>query len=136
MSSFDAYKECKEKQEAGAPFYLDDDSVMYVARLETPKSQDQIAEIRDAIYGAFPNPKEVNAYRIWARWLGEYGVTNWEGVRGEDGEIPFTRENCRQAFSDESLWYSLVKQLIEHSADYSRYIKDQAEEDLAELKKP
>lgn len=137
MSSFDSYRECPKKREQGAPYYLDDNSVMYVARIESMEAQAQIQEIRDQIYGAFPNPKEIDLYRIWARWLGEYGITNWKGIKGEDGEeIPFSRAACREALSDESLRYSLVKNLIEFSSDYSVYLKEQAEEDLEAVKKP
>lgn len=133
---FSEFRECAEKQEAGSPCYLKNGSTIFVKRAETPNSKKEFKEIREQIYGLFPDEKLIDSDKVWAHWLSEYGVVGWEKLNDDDGNpVEFTRENARAVFLETENWLSLNRLLQYHAVNYENYLKDAAEGDLEAIKK-
>lgn len=137
-SPLDLFREDKDKQENGSPCYVGD-MTLYIKRNGTPESKKQMADIRETLYGLHPNPKELDEWRIWAHWLAEHGVVDWEIMEETDeGEKPleFSRRAARDVFLNDEYRHSLVPHLANFCLNYENYLFDQAQEDAEAVKKP
>ena len=130
-------REDSEKQGAGSPCYILE-MTFYVKRIGTKEARQEIKEIREKLYGIFPKPDEVDENEIFAHWLAEYGVVNWEDVINDetDEPIPFSRSFARKLFLNEEYWLSLNQALVAHAMNYENYLHEQVYKDIEELKKP
>jgi len=128
----DDYAEDLDKHSGGSPFYLGE-ACFYVQRAGTKEFNKQIEEIKKDLYGFAP--KEIDADKITAFWLAEYGVTGWEGVENEDSVLEFSRDNARAVFLNPAYHRSLNAYLLNHAADYSKYLFDEVSEDIEAAKK-
>jgi len=126
------YAEDLDKHSGGSPCYLEG-ACFYVQRAGTKDFNKQIEEIKKELYGFAP--KDIDNDKITAFWLAEYGVTGWEGVENEDSELEFSRENARAVFLNPAYYRSLNAYLINHAADYSKYLFDEVSEDIEATKK-
>lgn len=138
-SPLDLYREDLEKQKTGSPCYVGD-MTFYLKRGGTPEAKRELAEIRERLYGLQPNPKEIDEWRIWAHWLAEYGLTDWDILEetddGEQRPLDFTKASARDIFLNEEYRNSLVPILAHHCLNYENYLFDQANEDAETVKKP
>lgn len=125
------------KQRSGSPCYIYN-MVFWVAAFGSKKTDSEIREIQEKLYGIFPKKNDVDERVIIAHWLAEFGVLNWENVKDEeDGEeIKFSRSFARQLFLNESYYRSLNKALINHASDFENYLNDAVLEDAEQIKKP
>jgi len=134
--SLDLYREDPDKQSSGSPCYISE-MIFNVARIGTKKAQLQIAEIKEKLYGFFPNPKIIDENEVFANWLAYDGITGWDNVKDdENGEdLEFSRSVARMLFLNKSYWLSLNQILISHAANYENYLNDQLYEDVEKAKK-
>lgn len=128
------YREDPEKQLGGSPIYVGD-ATFFVKRWGTKESQEQLKEIRRALFGPFHKAQEGDDNLVFAEWLC-WAVTNWENVNTEDGEYKFSAKNARALFRDEHYFLSLNAELITSAMRFENYLFDEAAEDEEELKKP
>lgn len=130
-------REDHDKQGTGSPCYILD-MTFYVKRIGTKEARQEIKEIREKLYGIFPKPDEVDENEIFAHWLAEYGVVNWEDVINDetDEPIPFSRSFARKLFLNEEYWLSLNQALVAHAMNYENFLHEQVYKDIEELKKP
>lgn len=128
------FRESLEKQRDGAPIYVGD-STFYVKRLGTPESQKIIREIRRRLFSPFHKAQDGDENLVFAEWLSEYGVTDWENVTDGDGEIKYSKPVARNIFTNPEYYQSLNLVLINAATNFENYLHEQAEEDLEELKK-
>lgn len=130
------FREDLEKQAEGSPCFINQ-MTFNVKRLGTKESQSEIKDIRDKLYGPFPKPDEVNENLILANWLAYCGVTSWSGVSDDenDEEIEFSKQEARQLFTNERYFLSLNQVLINHAMNFERYLSDDAEAAVDEIKK-
>ena len=134
--SLDLYSEDLEKHVSGSPCYASN-MIFYVARFGTKEAQQQIIEIKEKLYGIFPNPNELDDNEVIANWLAYYGVVSWEDVADDEtGEtMKYTKAFARQLFLNKAYWTSLNQVLITHALNYENYLNDAAYEDTEQIKK-
>lgn len=138
-ASLKCFEEDIDKVKNGAPIYpFPDNADLYfdVRRIGSHEQQKEMEDIRKAVYGLNP-PRVVDNNKLWAHWLGEYGVTGWGYLEDEKGnELKFTRATCRSIFLDESHRNFLVPTLVSGANDGFAYLTEEAIEAIEELKKP
>lgn len=138
-SPLDLYREDKDKQENGSPCYIGD-MTFYLRRHGTPDSKRQMMEVKERLYGLSPSPKEMDEWEIWAHWLAEYGVVDWELLeedkKGNEKPLEFSRGAARDIFLNREYRYSLVPVLANFCMNYENFLFDQAQEDAEAVKKP
>ena len=126
------YKEDQEKKESGSPCYYGE-AYFNVKRSNTPEYQLQIEELRNNLYGFAP--KDIDANLIVGHWLAEFGVTGWDGVFIGDVKLDFSRQNARKVFLNPDYFLSLNLLLMQHAGDYSKYLYDEVNKDIKQVKK-
>ena len=134
------YRECKEKQDSGSPCYLDNSDkpmTIWVRRFGNKETREQVSEITERLYGAFPRPGDVDDDKINAYWLIEHGVASWENIIGDDDseEITFTESNVNRVISNPEYFMSINRILMAHAINYENYLQDSAYKDSESLKK-
>lgn len=130
------FQEDLEKQEKGSPCYINRDSEAYfnIKRSGTPAFNKEVQEIKSRLYDFAARDIDMNL--IMAHWLAESGVTGWDGVLDEDGEVlEFSRFNARKVFLNPAFFSSLNLLLLHHAADYNNYLHDELEKDVEAIKK-
>lgn len=134
--SLDFYLEDYEKQSSGSPCYAMD-MMFLVRRYGSKSSKMQMEEIKEKLYGPYPNPKDVDDNEIIANWLAFYGVAGWEGVRAdEDGElIEYSPASAIQLILTKGYWQSLDTVLFVHANNHENYLALKAEGEAEEIKK-
>tara|TARA_R110000803_G_scaffold95395_2_gene163358 strand:+ start:4013 stop:4411 length:399 start_codon:yes stop_codon:yes gene_type:complete len=126
------YEEDLEKREKGSPLHIEDGS-FDVKRFNTPESNIEIETIKKREYGFAP--KDMDHNKIIAIWLSEHGVTGWDGVFDDEKELKYSKQTARQIFLNPAYYLSLNALLLQHACDYSNYLHDEIEEDIAAIKK-
>ena len=126
------YEEDKDKQEKGAPCYIDD-GYFDVKRFNTPESNIEIEAIKKKQYGFAP--KDIDHNLVIAIWLCDHGVTGWSGVLDGDKELEYSELTARKVFLNPALFLSLNLILLQHASDYTNYLNDAIEEDAEAIKK-
>lgn len=129
------YRESLEKHQSGTPIYVGD-AVFYVRRWGTPEAQKLLKEIRLEIFGPIHKHQPGDDDLLMAHWLAEYGVTKWEGVCSEEGEIKYSQQAARKVFLNPEYFASLNQLLYTEATKFENYLHDQAEEDAEAAKKP
>jgi len=128
------YRESKDKQQNGSPIYVGS-AVFYVRRLGTKESQEALKNIKQALYGPFHKMQDVDNNRLYGHWLTEYGVTNWEGVNDQDGELTYSKDAARNIFTNPDYFLSLNDILITAALRFENYLAEETQTDGDKLEK-
>jgi hypothetical protein len=127
-------KEDTDKQEGGAPIYVGD-ATFFVRRIGTPSAKKTMKQIREKLFGPLHKWTEGDEDFLLAHWLVEHGVTNWEGVNSDDGELKYSKKAARLVFLDPEYYLSLNAILIRDANNFEHYLYDSVSDDIEELKK-
>ncbi len=135
--SLDLYKEDLIKHVDGSPCYAAQ-MTFYVVRFGTKKAQTQINEIKEKLYGMFPNPNEIDESEVIANWIAYYGVVGWDDVTDDDSgeKMEYTKAFARQLFLNKAYWLSLNQVIITHALNFENYLSDEMQRDTEQIKKP
>ena len=135
--SLDLYKEDLDKHVNGSPCYAAQ-MTFYVVRFGTKEAQKQIIEIKEKLYGIFPNPNEIDESEVIANWIAYYGVVGWDDVTdGETEEVMlYSKAFARQLFLNKAYWLSLNQVIITHALNFENYLSDETQKDTEQIKKP
>lgn len=127
------YMEDMDKQESGSHCYVGE-GYFLVKRFGTVEANKQIEDIKRELYGFAP--KDIDSNKVFAYWLSEYGVTDWDGILDEkESELKYSKANARKVFMNPSCFLSLNTLLINHASNYSNYLYDELCEDVEAVKK-
>jgi len=128
------FKEDSEKQQNGTPIYIGD-ATFFGRRFGTPESKKVLKELRDKLFGPLHKWTDQDDDILLGHWLTEYGIVGWEGVKTEDGELPYNKKVARSIFLDSEYFLSLNSALIRDLNNFENFLYDAAEEDIEALKK-
>lgn len=128
------FREDLAKHDRGAPIYIRD-ACFYVRRWGSASAQKALRDLRLGLFGPLHQSQPGDDDRLMAEWLAEYGVAGWEGVSIADGGLPYSKSAARKVFLNPEYFQSLNAQLYNEAAKFENYLHEQAEEDLAALKK-
>lgn len=127
-------KESLDLQTSGAPIAIGD-ATFYVRRLGTVESQKSLKTIRENLYGPFHKMQDGDNHRIYGHWLTEYGVTGWQGLQDQDGQLDYSKDAARNIFTNPEYFLSLNDLLISAALRFENYLADEADKDGDALEK-
>lgn len=135
------YQEDLKKQGEGTPVHYPSTNgaiTFYLRRWGTRESEVRLKEIRRSLFGPLHKHSDEDLLTIYAHWLVEYGVSNWENLIDDNTkkEIPYSIETARQLFTDKSYFMSLNQKLINDALDFENYLQEDIEEVTEAIKKP
>lgn len=129
------YAEDPEKQQNGTPIPVGD-AVFYGRRIGTPEAMRELKELRNLLFGPLHKWTEQDENKLWAQWLAEHGIVNWENVLDTDGKIlEYSKPNARAVFLNPEYFLSLNRILIADLSNFENFLYDAADEEIEALKK-
>lgn len=128
------YREDPAKQCGGTEIHVGD-GTFFVRRWGTPESQKQVKLIRMELFGPMHRYSDDDDTLVFAHWLTEYGVANWEGVYLNNEPLPYSDHNARKVFLNPEYRISLNVILMTEANKFDNFLYDEAVEEIEEIKK-
>lgn len=130
------FSECPQKQSEGSPYYVSDNVTLYVKRWGTPESEEVRRRLHRRLFGPMHQFDDSDDSLLIAHWLVEYGVSGWDIIDEDGSYIEYSKREAQNAFLDESRYLSLNKSTFNFANDWQKYLLEEAEEAIDNIKKP
>lgn len=129
-----SYRESTDKQNGGVPIYIED-ATFICRRWGTEASDKMVRDITIGLFGPLHNRQEGDFNLIFAHWLVEYGIVNWENVTDGQDPVPYSQFNCRRIFLNPEMFLSINKILFQDVNNFEHYLHDALNQDVEDIQK-
>ncbi len=131
------YQEDEKRQNNGVRVKIDD-AVFTIKRFGTKESDVFMANLRKKKYNPYAvisdGEKQHLENEVFGEWLAKYAVTDWDGVYGEAGELPYSKAAAWDIFTNPEYFLSLNNALISRAVDVRNFLHVNADDDIDAIK--
>lgn len=131
------YQEDENRQNNGVRVKIDD-AVFTIKRFGTKESDVFMANLRKKKYNPYAvisdGEKQHLENEVFGEWLAKYAVTDWDGVYGDEEELPYSKAAAWDIFTNPEYFLSLNNALISRAVDVRNFLHVNADEDIDAIK--